>query len=441
MPRFVGRKAVGEYATCRTGTNYHPVLRHPPVLPHTQQGGLRVATKLTRTVDVLTVDSLRSNADYSCILVAVRGVPSPIGYFARTLVIAGRRIVGTVMAAGLLVFVAIEASIPGGFRTVVFPGGTNDNSPGTQAIVDHFHLDDHVVVRYLHWLWDVVQGDFGRSINRGTPIVELIEPRLPISLQLVLVGVGLTVLVGIPLGVLAAAQATRGHGKLVNAVLGVSQSIPIFLTPIFLIWIFAIQLQWLPASGWVRISDSVGDNLKGLVLPAIALAFAEIGFVGRIVRGSVLEVLQTDYITAAAGKGLSSPYVLFRHALRPASLELLNLLALKIGSLLSGAVVIELVFGIGGLGQIVVEASLGRDLYLILGLTTYVVVVYVLLNVLVDALGFRRRSSYPTTVGRRFRARIELPFWVPARSSALRSILTLRQSRIRPRDSPRRPRR
>ncbi len=166
--------------------------------------------------------------------------------------------------------------------------------------------------------------------------------------------------------------------------LGLSQSIPVFLTPIFLIWLFALELQWLPAVGWTRISDSLTGNLRGLVLPVTALVFAEVGVVGRVIRADVLRVLREDYVTAAFAKGMSTRYVVFRHALRPASLGLLNVIGANIGSLLSGAVIIEIIFGIGGLGQVLLEASLNRDLYLVLGLTTYMVVVYVLLNTIVD---------------------------------------------------------
>jgi peptide/nickel transport system permease protein len=162
----------------------------------------------------------------------------------------------------------------------------------------------------------------------------------------------------------------------------------VYLTPIFLVWVFAIQLQWLPAAGWGRISSSPAENLRNLLLPMTALAFAEIGIVGRIVRAETLRVLQTDFIAAAVGKGLPRSYVLRRHALRPASLGLLNVIGLNIGSLLSGAVIIEVIFGIGGLGQVLLEATLNRDLYLILGLTVYTVVIYVGLNAIVDGLMF-----------------------------------------------------
>ena len=252
------------------------------------------------------------------------------------------RAVGTILAATFAAFVALEVSIPRGFRAVVLPGGIDESSPAARAIIDEFHLDDPIPVRYGYWLRDVLQGDFGRSLRGDVPVTEVLTHRLPISIELMLAGVALTVFVGVPLGLWAAAMAERRRGRIINALLGLSQSIPVYLTPIFLVWLFAIQLRWLPAAGWARLSASPSENLRSLLLPVIALAFAEIGIVGRIVRAETLQVLQSDFIAAAVGKGLKPSYILLRHALRPASLGLLNVIGLNIGSLLSGAVIIEL---------------------------------------------------------------------------------------------------
>ncbi len=318
------------------------------------------------------------------------------------------RAVATIVAATFAAFVGLEISIPGGFASVVLPAGLDGSSPAGRAIIDEFHLDDPVPVRYGYWLLDALQGDFGRSLRGDVPVTEVLTHRLPISIQLMLAGVLLTVCFGVPLGLWAAAAAERRTGQIINAFLGLSQSIPVYLTPVFLVWLFALRLQWLPAAGWVRLSVSPTGNLRSLLLPVTALAFAEIGIVGRIVRAETLQVLRSDFIAAAVGKGLKPSYVLFRHALRPASLGLLNVIGLNIGSLLSGAVVIEIIFGIGGLGRVLLEATLDRDLYVILGLTVYTVVIYVGLNALVDGLMAvadprirRRRTAAPAGLSRR----------------------------------------
>jgi len=293
---------------------------------------------------------------------------------------------GTVLVCTLLVFVGLEISIPRGFRAVVMPLGLPEDSPAGQAIIDRFHLDSNVFVRWGHWVWDCLNGDFGITGFRGQPVAEVITHRLPISLEIMLVGLALMILVGIPLGVFAASRSNAGKGTIINGFLGISQSVPVFITATFLIWLFALQLEWLPAAGWTRISNSLFANLETLVLPAVALAFAEIGIVARVIRGDVLRELQSDYVAAAIGKGLSHRYILFRHVLRPASLGLMNVIGVNAGALLSGALVVEIVFGIGGLGREVLDATINRDLYLLLALTVYTVVVYVVINGLVDAL-------------------------------------------------------
>lgn len=294
------------------------------------------------------------------------------------------RLVVTSAVATLLVFVAIEASIPGGYRAVVMPFGFNPDDPRHTAVVDEFHLDDNVVVRWFHWVVDAFQGDFGQTARGGVDVVEVITHRLPISIELALAGMLLAVIVGIPLGVFTAVNDQRLIGRVVSIPLSLAQSVPVFMSGTLGIWLFALELGWVRASGWTRISNSITGNLAGLALPAMALALAEVGFIARVVRGDLLRVLGQDYVAAATGKGLSRRYVLYRHALRPASLGLLAVLSVNISSMIAGTFVVELVFGIGALGQTLLEASINRDLYVLLGLTLYIVTVYVVVTSLID---------------------------------------------------------
>jgi peptide/nickel transport system permease protein len=296
------------------------------------------------------------------------------------------RLAGTIAGTTLAVFLLIEVSISGGFRAVVFPTGPNPNSERDQALVETFHLDTNVMQRWISWMLDAIQGEFGFSMRARASVWDLVGPRLSISGELMLVGVVATLLIGVPMGLLAAAWSRRRAGRLIDGALGLSQSLPIFVTPYFLIWLFALELGWLPAATWVRPTVSLSDHLRHLVLPVVSLVLAEFGAIGRIVRADVLRVLEQDYIVNAVGKGLSTRFILFRHALRPASLGLLNIVGLNIGSMLSGAVVIELIFGIGGLGRLLFESTITRDLNLILALTTYMVVVFVTLGAIVDIL-------------------------------------------------------
>lgn len=309
--------------------------------------------------------------------------PPLLGRLAPALVRHVVRLILTIIVATFLVMAAIEISIPGGFRAVVIPIEAPE-SPRQEFLVETYDLDDNLASRYIQWVGDVVRGDWGISTRGDFAVGELIKPRIPISLELMLVSVTVTLLIGIPLGLWSAARAGKATGTVLNTGFGLSQSIPIFITPVILIWLFALQLQWLPAAGWVRLTNSPIDNLRHLALPVAALASAEIGIVARIVRADVLRVLGTDFVAAARGKGLSQRYVLVRHALRPASLGLLNVVGLNISALLSGTMIIEIIFGLPGLGQVVLEATTTRDLHMLLALTTYFVVVTTTLNALVD---------------------------------------------------------
>ena len=296
------------------------------------------------------------------------------------------RVIGALLSANALVFLAIEISIPGGFRAVLFPAGFNTDVPWQREVVDEYRLNDPVVVRVLHWVLDALQGDFGYSTRNGEPVWDLIWPRVPISFELMVVGVLLALLIGLPLGVVSARFDGRAPGGVANGVLGFCQSVPVFITSLMMIRVFAVDLGWFPAATWVRMTDDIGAHLRHLVMPALSLAMAELGTVGRVVRSDLLRVLNEEFIVAANAKGLSARYVLYRHALRPASLGLLNVVGLSVGALLSGTILVEIIFGIGGLGQLVFESSIQRDLPVLLGLTSYLVLVYVTVNTVADVV-------------------------------------------------------
>jgi len=301
-----------------------------------------------------------------------------------------RRLASAILASTLAISILIEISIPGGFRSTVFPFGTPPEGRRTarqQETIDTFALDNNMFVRWLKWIGNAVQGDFGESSERtGADVVGLMAPRFSISIQIMLFATVLAIVIGIPLGLLAALWRGRRAGLALDTFIGLFQSVPTFITPVFFIWLFAIKLRWLPAIGWVRISDSVTGNVKGLLMPGVTLALVEMGYIARVIKSDVVATLQMDYVTAAVAKGLPPAQVLFRHALRPASLGLLNVLGLSVGALLGGAFVVEFIFAIGALGRLFIDAMFNRDLHVALAATAYVVSVYVILNWLVDLL-------------------------------------------------------
>ncbi|MDG1368353.1 MAG: ABC transporter permease, partial [Acidimicrobiales bacterium] len=214
----------------------------------------------------------------------------------------GGRVIGALLSANALVFLAIEISIPGGFRAVLFPGGFNTDVPWQREVVDEYRLDDPVVVRFFHWVLDALQGDFGYSTRNGEPVWDLIWPRVPISFELMVVGVLLALLIGLPLGVVSARFDGRAPGGVANGVLGFCQSVPVFITSLMMIRVFAVDLGWLPAATWVRLTDDIGAHLRHLAMPALSLAMAELGTVGRVVRSDLLRVLNEEFVVAANAK-------------------------------------------------------------------------------------------------------------------------------------------
>jgi peptide/nickel transport system permease protein len=293
--------------------------------------------------------------------------------------------IGTLIALTALTYFMIEWTIDGGVGAVVLGGCPRDATEGACArIIEQYRLDDPVPIRYLRWLGDAFTGDLNVTARNGGSVLDAIRHRAPITTELALAAIVLAVVVSVPLGVFAAYKDTSWKGKSVSYFVQVMQSVPVFVTGLFLIWVFSERLGVLPASGWTRISDSLTGNLKGLILPAVTLAFAEIGVFARVIRADILDTFGEEFVSAARSKGLSARYLLFRHVLRPSSAGLLTVIGLNLSTLLGGALIVEIVFGIGGTGPLLFEAILARDIYMIQGMTLYIGAIYVTVSGIVD---------------------------------------------------------
>jgi peptide/nickel transport system permease protein len=196
----------------------------------------------------------------------------------------------------------------------------------------------------------------------------------------------IAVVVAIPVGVLGAYKQGKWPDTASSSFVQVALSIPNFIFGIFLIWLFAVQLGWLPASNWSRLSDGVGDNMKTAILPALSLALAQMALFSRLVRSDMMATLRENYILSARAKGLSDRYILFRHALRPSSLSLMTIVGISFGALLGGTVIIESLFAIPGLGFSLIAAINGRDILVIQGITVFIAAMFVIINTIVDLL-------------------------------------------------------
>lgn len=264
------------------------------------------------------------------------------------------------------------------------PGGPFDRERSLppeieQALAAEYHLDESLPRQYARYLGNLLQGDLGPSFQyEGFRVSELIAEGLPVSLLLGLLAMTLALLVGGAMGIAAALAHRRwpDYTLMSTALLGVS--IPSYVLAPLLVLVFAIALRWLPAGGWVagRSSD--------LVLPVIALALPQVSAIARLLRGSLLEVLQQPYLRTARAKGLSPHLVILRHALKPALMPLVSYLGPATAAILTGSVVVEQVFDLPGMGRYFVQGALNRDYTLVLGVVAVYGAMIIGFNFLVD---------------------------------------------------------
>jgi peptide/nickel transport system permease protein len=294
------------------------------------------------------------------------------------------RLIATLLAVTFLTFTMV-ALLPGDPVDTIL--GTAERDPAVEAqIREDLNLDDPFLVRYFTWLGDAVTGDLGDSYITDQPVADTISQRVPVTAQLAFMAIFIAVVVAIPVGVLGAYKQSRWQDTVSSAAVQVALSIPNFIVGIFLVWLFAVQLNWLPSSNWSRLSDGVVDNLKTSIMPSVALALGAMALFSRLIRSDMVATLKEDYILSARAKGLSDRYILFRHALRPSSLSLMTVVGISFGALLGGTVVIETLFAIPGLGFSLINAINARDILLIQGITVFIAVMFVIINTVVDLL-------------------------------------------------------
>jgi peptide/nickel transport system permease protein len=293
------------------------------------------------------------------------------------------RLVATLLLVTFVTFMATSL-LPGDPVNALIPIEAQQDREFVEQVREEWGFNDPILVRYGRWLGDAVRGDLGDSYVTGRPIIDEITPRLPVTGELMVVTVLLGILIGVPLGLVSGYREGSRADKVVSAVAQFGLSIPNFVLGLVLIYVFAIKLRWLPATGWTRISDSVTGNLKSVAMPAIALAVAEVAVYLRVLRSDIIGTLKENYILSARAKGLKDRFILFRHALRPSSLTLTTLIGLNIAGLITGTIVIEQLFAIPGLGRRLFSAVFQRDYMMVQGLTVLLAAAYVIINATVD---------------------------------------------------------
>jgi peptide/nickel transport system permease protein len=290
-------------------------------------------------------------------------------------------IVPTLFFVSLLIF-GLQQLLPGDPATAL---AGEDRDPAVIAFIrQKYHLDEPLPVRYALWVKGVVQGDLGESIRIRRPVLDLIAEKLPVTGELALIAVLISLCIGIPAGIIAAVKngTAIDYGTTMAALWGLS--IPNFWLGILLILLFSVELELLPASGFVSPGESLRQNLLTLIMPAFVLGNFFAAGMMRHTRSAMLQVLGMDYVRTARAKGLPEIRVILRHAFRNALIPVVTLAALDFGALLSGAVLTEQVFTIPGFGKLIVDAVFNRDYAVVQGVVLFTAFAYIMLNLFAD---------------------------------------------------------
>lgn len=251
---------------------------------------------------------------------------------------------------------------------------------------EELHLDDPVPVRYVRWLGGVVTGDFGVSARNAQPVSEALAQRIPVTVELLLFSQFIALVVAVPLGILAARRSGGLLDRSASVILFALLAVPSFMMALLLILIFPVKLGLFQASGYTPFLDNPFESLGSLFLPALTLAVAEMAVYMRLMRTDLIATLQQDYITMARAKGMSPRRVLFGHAFKPSTFSLITVIGLNFGRLIGGALVVETIFAINGLGGYTVVGVFGQDYIPVQGAIVVIACGYVLINFAVDML-------------------------------------------------------
>lgn len=277
---------------------------------------------------------------------------------------------------------ALMALAPGSVAEVIL--GEAATPEAVAAMNAELGLDRPFFVQYLDWLFSALQGDLGTSPITHIPVMDAIMQRLPVTLELAVLALTIALVVAVPFAVLSASFPNSPLDRGINAVTSAFLSIPAFVAGPVLVFFFAVTMKALPALGWTPIEEDLGANLRGAILPALAVALTEIAAFHRVLRADLIGTLREDYVAAARAKGMTRSYVMFRHAFRPSSFSLLTISGLSLARLIGGTIIVEALFVLPGIGQLISTSIIQRDVVTVQGVVAFIAVGFVVINMLVD---------------------------------------------------------
>ena len=289
----------------------------------------------------------------------------------------------TLILVSMIVFM-LQKILPG--DPVLTLAGEERDPAVLDYLRDKYRLNDPLPMQYVAWVTQVLQGDLGKSIRTDVPVTSLIAQKLPVTLQLAAMAMFFAVLVGIPLGIIAAVRKGTSVEMGANVAALSGMSIPNFWLGIILIMVVSVQWKLLPASGYVPPSEDLWLSFKTMLMPSLVLSTAIAAYLMRHTRSAMLEALSADYVRTARAKGVSARKVVLRHALRNALMPIVTLVTLLFGELLAGAVLTEQVFTIPGFGKLIVDAVFNRDYAVVQGVVLCVAVGFIVMNLIADIL-------------------------------------------------------
>jgi len=299
---------------------------------------------------------------------------------------AARRILSTIPVMLIVAFFVFSLLYlaPGDPAAII--AGDQATPADVERIRASLGLDRPFLVRFGEWLWQIVHGNLGTSIFTNLPVSHMIAQRIEPTTSLMILTIVFSIMVAIPLGVVAAWKHGTWIDRAVMVLAVFGFSTPVFVLGYLLAYMFALQLDWLPVQGFTSIRQGIVPFLRSLALPTLALGLVYVALLARITRATMLEVLSQDYVRTAKAKGVGQRAVLFVHALKNAAVPIVTIIGIGVALLIGGAVVTESVFAIPGLGRLTVDAILRRDYPVIQGVVLLFSFVYVLVNLVVDLL-------------------------------------------------------
>ncbi|CAN7746966.1 ABC transporter permease [Pseudorhodoferax sp. LjRoot39] len=287
----------------------------------------------------------------------------------------------TLLAVSLVSFLLV-ALLPGDLALLILADSATPER--LAALRAELGLDQPLWLRYLTWMGNVLHGDLGHGIHSGEATLDVILSRLPVTIELILLTQLVALGLAIPLGIWSAYRRGSAVDHTTLAACLALLSTPAFVLALAMIYVFALQLQWLPATGYVSLSEGVWDNLQSMAMPVLSLALIEVPIYLRLLRSEMVATLQQNFIALARGMGLPTWRILFENALRPSSLNLITVVGINMGRLMGGAIIIESMFALPGVGQLLVESIYQQEYLVTQGIVLFVAVAFIGINLATD---------------------------------------------------------